>query len=147
MFRLPRVARQAPACDEDRRDHFLDGRLAVAAGDADERDRDVSAPLVRGLLQRLLRVRHDDLRDARRLLRIDDRASSAGLHRSLDERVAVEVRAVQRDEQLARAERARVGGHAGVRAVGSDELAAAGLRDCRRRWSVRFMPALQEILG
>jgi hypothetical protein len=114
---------------ENRRDHLLDRGLAIAAGHAHERDGETHAPCVRGLLERLLRVRNDNLRDRRGLLRIHERAGGAGFHRGVDEIVAVEVRAVQRHEQLTRGERARVGRNAGIRAVGSVEPTAAGMRE------------------
>ena len=39
---------------------------------------------------------------------------------------------VNRDEQLARLERTRIGRHTRIAAVGTDQFAAAGLRECRK---------------
>ncbi len=65
--------------------------------------------------------------------RIDHGARRARGLRGGDEIVGVEARPAQRDEQLAGFERARIGGHAGVGAIGAAQRAAAGLREFEQR--------------
>src|SRR5689334_4248662 len=65
--------------------------------------------------------------------RVDHGARGAGGSGGTDEFIGIETRAAQREEQLAGSERARVTRYAGVRAIGSDELAAAGARQIRER--------------
>ena len=57
---------------------------------------------------------------------VDHCARGAGGFSGRDEIIGVEARATQRDEQLARLERARVGGHASVGAIRTHEFGAAG---------------------
>jgi hypothetical protein len=115
---------------EDRGDHFLDRRLAVAAGDTDDRKLEVVAPGGGRGGQRVLRILHENLRQRPVYQRVDDGAGRAGRFRRVDEVVRVEARAAQRDEELAGREGARVGRDAGELPVSPDELAAAGAREC-----------------
>ena len=94
LLRLPRVARHSPGLRQDRGGHLLGGGLAVAAGDADHRARELRAPGARGALERRLRIAHHDLRQrasaARRSPRRRPRPRPAAARHEL---VAVEVRA------------------------------------------------------
>ena len=117
----------AARLSENRCRHLLGRRLAVAAGDTHQRTGERLAPALRGALERRLRVRHDDLGELRGLLLVHQRAGCAGRHGRAHEFVAVEARAVQRDEQLARRERARVARDTRVRPIGSVQPTATGL--------------------
>ena len=86
-----------------------------------------------GARQRGLGVGDHDLRQGERLRRIDERAGRAGRERGADELVAVEARTAQRDEEIARRQRAAVARHAGEGAVGTLEPPAAGLREISQR--------------
>ena len=68
LLRLPRVANAAslPTCAaQDRGDHLLDGGLAVAAGDGDQRQPEAGAPAGGDPAERLAAVRHQQCRRAR----------------------------------------------------------------------------------
>jgi hypothetical protein len=111
-----RVAR--PLLKEDRRDQLLGRGLAVAAGNRDHRDRELSAPRFGGALQRQQRVIDHDLRQPKRQAARDHGAGRTACAGGRDEIVRVEVRTRQRHEQLAALERpgiGRDGGEGGVR--------------------------------
>jgi hypothetical protein len=92
----------ADRCREDRRDHFLDGRLAVAARHGDERQREALAPAMRERAERGARLAafDDRHREARRHVR-DQRRGCAARGHVAEEVVRVEALALQRDEQVA----------------------------------------------
>ena len=100
-----------PGLCKDLRRHLLRGGLAIAAGNADHRDREGCTPALRGLLQRYLRIIDHDLRKTQALLRVDHRARSARSLGLPQEISGVEARSMQCDEQLARAQRPRIGGN------------------------------------
>ena len=133
LLRLPRVASVVPDALEDGRGHFLDRGLAVAAGHADDGHREARAPGGGGVAQRSLRVGNDNLRQRRCHRRVDHGTGRAGRGGGGDEIVGVEARPAKRDEQLAGLQRARVGGHAGVGAIGALERAATGFREFGQR--------------
>ena len=118
LLRLPsrrEHARGAEVRAQDRRQHFLDRRLAVAADDDDDRKREARAPVRRERAERGERIRHGDEIARQRVRRGRAATSAAAAPRSLrgaDEVVAVEALALERDEEIARRERARVGGDA-----------------------------------
>ena len=97
---------------QDRREHFLDRRLAVAADDGDDRKREPRAPVRRQHAEGAQRIRHGDeiARERIRPVERDERGDGALLPRGVDEIVPVEALALERDEEIARRERARVGG-------------------------------------
>ena len=107
---------------QDRADQLLRGRLAVAAGDADQRNVELPSPLARECRQRAERIGCHDLRDLRSERALDDRGGRTALRGRCDEVVAVEARTAQRDEQRAGLQRARIGGDAAERAVVADDL-------------------------
>jgi hypothetical protein len=122
-----------PGAREDGGDHLLDGGLAVAARDADERAGVVRAPAHGRARQGRLRVVHDDLRELRLHLLAHDGGGRAGSLRRGDELRAVEPRPAQGDEELIGRKRARIGRDAGERAVHAREPAAADSRECGER--------------
>jgi hypothetical protein len=122
-----RVRRVAERGTQDGRDHLRDGGLAVAAGDRDHRAREAPAPSGGQRLQRRQRIVDEDpgdagLGDAMR----GDRRDGAGSACLRQEVIRVEPLALQRHEQVARAQRARVGVHA-------LERARAVADECRTR--------------
>ena len=122
-----------PRLRQDRGGHLLRGGLAVAAGDPDERAGKVRAPAARGALERRLRVGDHDLRQRHRLRRAHHGAGGAGLQCRADEVLAVEVRTLQRDEQLPALERARVAHHVGEGGIRPLQAPAAGAREFFQR--------------
>ncbi len=108
---------------QDGRQHLLDRRLAVAAGNHDHRDRELRAPVRRERAQRNERIRRRD-QVAPKLggtVGRDQRCARAARERVRHEVVSVETLALQRDEKVARRERARVGRHAQEPDVGAVE--------------------------
>ncbi len=99
---------------QDRREHFLDRRLAVAADDDDHGDRELAAPVRRERAKRGLRVGDDDEVAGEVVGAIggDQRGNGAALESCGDEVVAVEALAGKRDEEVAVLQRAGVGGDA-----------------------------------
>ena len=108
---------------------FLQGGLAVAAGDADHDGRLLPPPAPRQFAQGEARVGDRDLRN--RLVRAscDERTGGAAARRFGEVVAAIEVRPLERHEQLAARERAGVGADAVEGAVGSVQD-ATGI--CRR---------------
>ncbi len=106
------LGRAAEMCAQDRRAHFLDRGLAVAAGDAQERNRETAAPGGGELAQREARVIHRDQRQAGVGLGPDacDHGAGGPLGQHLAHVVvAVEALALQCDEQHAGDHGARIG--------------------------------------
>ncbi len=102
---------------EDRRRHFLDRRLAVAADDRDDRQRKAPAPECGQAPQRLHRIVDREqafpAADARRgeprsVIGGHDSGGSAALERLRDEFMSVEALALDRDKELARTNDARI---------------------------------------
>jgi hypothetical protein len=83
---------------QDRRDELLDRRLAAAARHGDERNRERRAPSARHRAERTPGVADFDLRQRRRAEARHKRAGGALRERFLDEVVAVEAIAGDRDE-------------------------------------------------
>ena len=86
------------------------------------------------LAERTQRVRHGD-EVARQLagpVGSDERGDRALVARGADEIVPVEALALERDEEVARRERARVGGHAREEHVRAHETAVHRARGARR---------------
>ena len=122
---------------QDRGRHLLDGRLAVAADDDDERRIETRTPGRREFAQRGERVGHRDHRPrvAAAALR-HHRGGRAARERAGDEIVAVEPFAVERDEQVAGLDRARVGHDAReprVRAADPAVHGGGGAREIHHR--------------
>ena len=97
---------------QDRRQHFLDGRLAVAAREADDRQREGRAPAGGEAAECHAGVGDYDLAQRARRRARDQGCGRPKLHRTLDERMAIEALALQRHEEVARRDVAAVGGHA-----------------------------------
>jgi hypothetical protein len=114
---------------EDRGRHFLDGRLAVAAGDAYHRAGERAPPCQRELRKRGERLRHDHLRQRNLDAPADQRSRRAARRHVCDEVVAVETLADEGDEQRARLDRTRIGHHAAEAGVGAVQRAAGHLRE------------------
>ena len=112
---------------QDRAGHFLDRRLAVAAGDADDDAGERTAPGIRECGQAGQRVGDDDLRQRAIDRTTDDRAGGAELRGIGDEVVTVEAFARERDEQRARLQGTRVADDARKRRIGAMQDAAAHL--------------------
>ncbi len=109
-------ARLAEMRAQDRRDHLLDRRLAVGAGDRDERNVKASAPMRSESPERKARVVHHDerqflIRSLRPRVVRDHRRGGAAFFRGLDEPAPIEALAAQGDEQRTASERAAVGRH------------------------------------
>jgi hypothetical protein len=117
---------------QDRGGHLLHRGLAVAAGDADQRDVETGAPRGTEGTQRQARIGDHQQRQAGRATfgprRVDHRRRGTAFGRNLEERVAVEVLALQRDEQLAAGERPRIGRHPLDAGIAVEGGAAAGQR-------------------
>jgi len=98
---------------QDRRDHLRHRGLAVAAGDGNDGQVLLLAPGLRQQPQRRLRVGHQQPVQARlgQSALGQGRGGAAGLGLG-QEVVGIEALAAQRDEQVARAQRAGVGVHA-----------------------------------
>jgi hypothetical protein len=113
---------------QDRRQHFLDRGLAVAAGHRDQRNREVRAPGGGEPAEREAGVVDPKrVADFGRLRAIEHDAGGALLQRLRAEGAAVEFFAAQRNEQVARADRAAVGRHPQHLCIG------AGERDAEHR--------------
>ena len=98
---------------EDRRDHFLDRGLAVAARDGDERHAELAAPAARERAQRDARVGHAQRGHVPAFRRArDERGRHVARRDVRQEVVRVETLALERDEQIAGAGAAAVGRHA-----------------------------------
>ena len=110
---------------EDRRQHLLDRGLAVRAGDGNERRREARAPVAREIAEAAARVVDHQCRQRvlAAILAVDHRRRGLRRRHCLQKIVAVEALAAQRDEEIARLDRAAVGRHAGEQRVGP---AAAG---------------------
>ena len=96
---------------QDRGAHFLDRGLAVAAGDAEQRNRKAGTPGGGQLAQRQARVVHRDQRQSgigRGPAAFDHGAGGALGQHFGDEVVAIEALALERDEQHAGCHRARI---------------------------------------
>ena len=118
---------------QDRSDELLDRRLAAAARDGDRRDGERRTPRARHGTQRAARVPHLDLRQRRRGEPRHERAGGTFRERFIDEVVAVEPIARDRDEQRTRAERARIRRHGAERLIDTDEAPLHLARDrCER---------------
>ena len=138
--------RAAEVSAQHRRQHFLDRRLAVAADDGDDRKRKPRAPVRRQLAERAQRVRHGDeiARESIRPVEGDERGDRALVARGVDEIVSVEALALERDEEVARRERARVGGdprEAHIRAQRRPSTARAAARRVHHVASPASAPA------
>jgi hypothetical protein len=122
---------------QNRRAHFLDRGLAIAAGQADQRNVETRAPVGGQRAQRQPRVGHREQRQigmvggtGGKLVR-HQRADRALLQRRNDKIMAVEMLAANRHEQIADGDRARIAGHAlkgGIRPVlrGADSPRGGG---------------------
>jgi hypothetical protein len=136
LLRLPRVARHGPACDAGSPRHLLHGGLAVAAGDADDGNREAVRSPACARRDSATRVGHLDQRQRGCRSAVDtngaDRAGATAA--SGDEAVAVEARAAQRDEQRARrSSAARIGDDgASKRASPPTSRPPHGFANCRR---------------
>ncbi len=105
---------------QNRRSHFLDRRLAVAADDRDDRQREAPAPERGQAAQRLQRIvdceqafpRRRRRGEPRRVIGRDDGRGGAAFERLRDEFVPIEALALERDEELARTNDARIGADA-----------------------------------
>ncbi len=99
---------------EHRGDHFLGGRLAVAAGHRHHGQHEPGTPGGADARQRHARIAHDKLRQSGigNLVR-DERRASAARSCLIQVVVRVEILAHQRDEEFAFSDAARIGGHAG----------------------------------
>src|SRR4029077_10846948 len=106
------------------------GRLAVAAGDADDQRLDAREHQPGDVVQRLPRVWNDDLDDACRRLEatLDHDGGGAADDRVLHELMAVHLRAAQGEENAAGLHLARVGVVRGVPLtdLGAADFATAG---------------------
>ncbi len=114
---------------EDGRGHLLRGGLAVAAGDADDRDGELIPPRVTECLESQLRVGYDNLRQRNILHGVNDRAGRARGVRRVDEFVRVEAGAPERHEQLTPREGSGVARNAKEGLVGPLQHAATGCRE------------------
>jgi hypothetical protein len=99
---------------QNRRDHLLDGGLAVRPRHGDERDIEAGAPLRRQPPQAQSRVADDEERKAGRLRRefqriVDHRRGGAAFPSDGEKTMAVEALAPQRDEQRSAPESPAVG--------------------------------------
>ncbi len=125
---------------QDAREHFLGRGLAVRTGHANEDGGELRAPVPRELAEREPGVLDHDQRqvDAGRIeCPVDHRGRRAGSRDRGDELVAVELLAAQRHEQVALADRAAVGRHAGkftVRAGGRSTQHPCRFGDAHHRW-------------
>ena len=117
-------ARIAEMGAEDRRGHFLDGRLAVAAHDDRQRDVELRPPEACETSEREQRIRDGDQVALHRRCAIGGDQSRGGALRQRrgNELVTVEMLALQRDEQIAGFKRAAVGDDAPERDVLADQL-------------------------
>ena len=109
------VGRIAELRAQDRRAHFLDRGLAVAAGDAQQRDREAAAPVRCQGTEREARIGHGDQRQVGMgsgEFPGHQRAGRSTRKHVGDIGMAVELVAFQRDEELAGGDAARIGGHA-----------------------------------
>ncbi len=132
-FRRQR-ARPAVVRAQDRRQHFLDGGLAVASDDDDDGKHEPGPPMRGQRTQRSERVRHRNEVAGERSDPIlgHERGGRSVLERCLHEIVSVEAFAFDRDEEVARNERARVGRHARKAHVPTQHPAVHGARGGRR---------------
>ena len=135
LLRLPRVARHRARLRENRGGHLLGGGLAVAAGDADQRDGELLAPAAcRALPAPPACPRPRSAASGVGCAALDHGAGGAGRRRRRRRIVAVEARPAQRHEQLA-ARRACAcrSTHAVKLRVRALQPAAAGAREFRER--------------
>ena len=116
---------------QDRRGHFLHRGLAVAAHDADDRQREAPPPERGERAERVQRIRDREQIAGQCTGAIggDDRGDRSTLPRQFDVVVSVEALALECDEQFARSDRPRIRGDT----VEPDVLAAQRGRDrtCR----------------
>ncbi len=117
-----------PRLGQYRGRHLFRRGLPVAARNANQRNRELAAPMVRAALQRSLRVRDDDLRDRDSLLGIDHRPRGSRGKCHAHELIGVEARPPQRDEQLALLQGTGVARHAGEGLVSTAQRTAARRR-------------------
>ncbi len=105
---------RAAMCGQDCREHLLHRRLAVAAGERHQRQREARPPVRGEPPERKARIRDHHLRKrglARQLAR-HERGGGAAARRFGDEVVGVEALAPDRDEEIAYLDRAAVARHA-----------------------------------
>ena len=122
------IAKLAP---ENGGDHFLGRRLAIRARHGDDRDFETGAPRGSHPAEGNPRIGNNQRRCAHRHARLPGHQQGAGTGGDglLQEIVAIETLATQRHEQLPWFDRARVGGHAGNRLIGTAQDAADGALD------------------
>ncbi len=115
---------------QDRGQHLFDGGLAVRPGHGDERGSEARAPVARQVAERAPRVA-DHQRRQRIFAAVGavDHGGGGFGRDALQELMPVEALAAQRDEQIALADRAAVGGNAAERDVTPAHAAAE--RGCR----------------
>ena len=95
-------------------DHFLGRGLAVAAGDGNQRALETTAPAARQRPQRTAGIGHPQRGHANALgERFGQHGSCTGVDGGVNESMAIEAIAVQRDVQVTGAHGARIGGNAG----------------------------------
>ena len=99
---------------QDGRNHLRHGRLAVAAGHGNQRQRELRAPADGELAQRLLAVGHFQTAPThgRQLAGLAHGRHGAGFTRLREEAVGIETLALEGNEQVTGLQRARIGMHA-----------------------------------
>ncbi len=107
-----------------RGEHFLDGRLAVAACHSDQRNIELPAPVIAQAPERARRIVDDDLGQIDVARPLDEQTRGAGGRRLREKFMRVVAFALQRDEQVAGLDRAAVGAHRAERGVGARVLRA-----------------------